>query len=98
GKVLAPLSVEGVSHNVPTPHRELAPATLMATFHFAAVGAQPALKLVWHQGNSKPPGWVPVWGGRSCVFIGQKGMLLGNGMRLLEDETAALPLTTSACP
>jgi len=30
-----------------------APATLMATFHFADVGTQPALKLVWRQGNSK---------------------------------------------
>src|SRR3989441_2393808 len=86
GKVLAPLSVEAVSPNVPTPHRELAPATLMAAFHFAAVGAQSALKLVWHQGNSKPPGWVPAWGGRSCVFIGQKGMLLGNGKLLPEEK------------
>src|SRR5947207_9193953 len=48
GFVLAPLTIESVSPNVPVPHRELAPATLMATFYFAPVGAQPALKLVWH--------------------------------------------------
>src|SRR5882672_11279713 len=56
GLAMAPLSVEAISPNVPVAHKELAPATLMATYHFAAVGAQPALKLVWHQGDSKPPG------------------------------------------
>jgi hypothetical protein len=64
----------------------MAPATLMATYEYAAVGSQPALKLVWHQGDSKPPGWVPEWGGRSCIFIGEKGMLLGNGKLLPEEK------------
>ncbi len=41
---------------------------------------------MWHQGDSKPPGWVPAWGGRSQLFIGDKGMLLGNG-KLLPEET-----------
>src|SRR4051812_12118394 len=86
GRVLAPVSVEAVSPNVPVPHKELAPATMMATYQFAAVGAQPALKLVWHQGDSKPPGWVPAWGGRSSLFIGEKGMLLGNGQLLPEER------------
>ena len=86
GRVLAPLTVEAVSPNVPVPHPELAPATLQATFQFAAVGAQPALKLVWHQGDSKPPGWVESWGKRSCVFMGEKGMLLGNGKLLPEER------------
>src|SRR5688500_380083 len=85
-KVLAPLSVESMSPNVPVAHDELAPATMRATYQFAAVGAQPALKLVWHQGDSKPPGWVPAWGGRSCVFIGKDGMLLGNGKLLPEEK------------
>ena len=44
------------------------------------------MKLVWHQGDSKPPGWVPAWGGRSCVFIGENGMLLGNGKLLPEEK------------
>jgi hypothetical protein len=78
--------VESTSPNVPVAHRELAPATMQATYQFAAVGAQPALKLVWHQGDSKPPGWQPAWGGRSCVFIGEKGMLLGNGKLLPEEQ------------
>jgi predicted dehydrogenase len=87
-KVLAPLTVEAVSHNVPTPHKELAPATLRATYEYAAKGSQPALKLVWHQGDSKPPGWVPEWGRRSVVFMGEKGMLLGNGKLLPEEKFA----------
>src|SRR5688572_12912356 len=89
GKVLAPLSVESTSPNVPVAHEELAPATMQATYQFAAAGgggAQPALMLVWHQGDSKPPGWVPAWGGRSCVFIGENGMLLGNGKLLPEEK------------
>jgi predicted dehydrogenase len=85
-RVLAPTSIESVSPNVPVAHKELAPATLMATFHFPAVGKQPALKLVWHQGNSRPPGWVESWGRRSCVFFGEKGMLLGNGKLLPEER------------
>jgi hypothetical protein len=86
GRVLAPLTIEAVSPNVPVAHPELAPATMRATFQFAAVGAQPALKLVWHQGDSKPPGWEPAWGRRSCVFFGEKGMLLGSVKLLPEDK------------
>jgi len=86
GFVLAPISVESVSPNVPKPHKQLAPATLVATYEYAAVGSQPALKLVWHQGDSKPPGWTPEWGGRSQLFIGEKGMLLGNGKLLPEEK------------
>src|SRR5215472_6199420 len=37
GFVLAPVAVTAVSANVPVAHKELAPATLMATFEFAAV-------------------------------------------------------------
>lgn len=86
GRVLAPISVESSSPNVPVAHPELAPATLMATFHFAATAKQPALKLVWHQGDSKPPGWTEAWGKRSCIFMGEKGQLLGNGKLLAGDK------------
>jgi len=88
GKVLAPLTVEAVSHNVPVAHKELAPATLRATFEYAAAGSQPALKLVWHQGDSRPPGWVEEWGNRANLFIGDKGMLVGgrNGKLLPEER------------
>jgi predicted dehydrogenase len=86
GRVLAPLTIEAESPNVPVAHKELAPATMTVTYEFPAVGSQPALKLVWHQGDSKPPGWVPEWGGRSSLFIGEKGMLLGSGKLLPEDR------------
>jgi len=85
-QVMAPLTIEASSPNVPVAHRELAPATMKATFTFPAVGKQPALKLVWHQGDSKPPGWVPAWGRRSCVFMGAQGMLLGDGKLLPEEK------------
>ncbi len=86
GSVVAPLTIEAVSPNVPIAHKELAPATMRVTYEYAAVGAQPALTMVWHQGDSKPPGWVSEWGRRSCVFIGGKGMLLGNGKLLPEER------------
>ena len=86
GRYLAPLTVEAMSPNVPKPHPELAPATLKATYEYAAVGDQPALKLVWYQGDIKPPNWTEAWGKRSCLFIGEKGMLLGNGKLLPEDR------------
>ncbi|HXK12536.1 MAG TPA: Gfo/Idh/MocA family oxidoreductase [Vicinamibacteria bacterium] len=86
GRVLAPLTVEALSPSGRVAHKELAPATMTVTYEFAAVGSQPALKLVWHQGDSKPPGWVPEWGGRSSLFVGDKGMLLGSGKLLPEDR------------
>src|SRR6476659_10555391 len=98
GKFLAPLSVESMSPNVPVAHKELAPAMMQATYQFAAVGAQPALKLVWHQGDSKPPGWQPAWGGRSCVFIGEKGMLLGNGKLLPEEKFKGFQMPPETLP
>jgi hypothetical protein len=86
GRVLAPLTVEAMSPNVPVPHEDLAPATLKATYEYAAVGSQPALKLIWYQGDVKPEGWVPEWGERSCLFVGDNGMLLGNGKLLPEEK------------
>jgi predicted dehydrogenase len=86
GLALAPLTIEAISPNVPVAHKELAPATMKVTYEFAAEGSQPALKLVWYQGDIKPPDWTPAWGGRSCLFIGDKGMLLGNGKLLPEER------------
>ena len=82
-----PLTIEATSPNVPVAHKELAPATMMVTYEFpASASGAPPVKLVWHQGDSKPPGWVPAWGGRSQLFIGDKGMLLGNGKLLPEEK------------
>jgi hypothetical protein len=88
GRYLAPVAVQAMSPNVPQPHAELAPATLKATYEYAAAGEHPAVTLVWYQGDIKPPGWTEAWGRRSCVFIGEKGMLLGNGKLLPEDRFA----------
>jgi hypothetical protein len=83
---LAPLTVEAWSPNGPVAHRELAPATMRVTYEFrAAAAGAPPIRLVWHQGDSKPPGWVPAWGNRSQLFIGEHGILLGSG-RLLPEE------------
>ena len=80
-----PLTIEATSPNVPKAHKELAPATMMVVYEFKTPSGAP-IKLVWHQGNSKPPGWVPEWGGRSQLFIGEKGMLLGSGKLLPEEK------------
>ena len=86
GKVLAPLTVESYSP-MGKAHKELAPATMRATYEFPAVGSQPALKLVWYQGDLKPPGWEESWGGRSNLFIGDNGMLLGGrNVKLLPED------------
>ena len=84
-----PLTVEASSPNVPVAHKELAPATMKVTYEFGASPAgAPPVKLVWYQGDIKPPGWVPEWSGRSNLFIGDKGMLLslGNTVKLLPEE------------
>lgn len=86
GRRLTPLTIEATSPNGAA-HKELAPATMTVTYEFAAPpSGGPAVKLVWHQGDSKPPGWVPAWGGRSQLFIGDHGMLLGNGKLLPEEK------------
>ena len=84
-----PLTVEAKSPNVPVAHKELAPATMMVVYEFgASESGAPPVKLVWHQGDSKPPGWEPSWGGRANVFIGDNGMLVstGNSVKLLPEE------------
>ena len=82
-----PLTIEAHSPNVPVAHKELAPATMMVVYEFpASPSGAPPVKLTWHQGDSKPPGWVPEWGGRSQLFIGDRGMLLGSGKLLPEEK------------
>ncbi len=84
-RVLAPSTIVAESPMGPVAHRELAPATMKVTYTYQAVGSQPALTLVWYQGNMKPPGWQESWGGRSNIIIGEKAMLLGNGTLLTRD-------------
>jgi beta-glucosidase len=73
------LTVEATSPNGAA-HGELAPAMMTVVYECpASPSGAPPVKLVWCQGDVKPPGWVPEWGGRSQRFIGDKGMLLGSG-------------------
>ena len=59
---------------------------MTVTYEFAASpsGAPPQARLV--SGRQQTAGWVPAWGGRSQLFIGDKGMLLGNGKLLPEEK------------
>jgi hypothetical protein len=98
GKMLAPLTVHAESPNVPVAHAELAPATMKVTYEYAAQGNQPALKLVWYQGDVKPPGWTEAWGRRSQAFIGANGTLLGNGTLLPEEKFADFKTPPATLP
>ncbi|HTL58012.1 MAG TPA: hypothetical protein VL361_20150, partial [Candidatus Limnocylindrales bacterium] len=77
-KLQAPLTVEASG---PPPHPEIAPASMSATYEYAARGEMPRLKLTWHQGENKPEVWksgaIPQWDS-GCLFIGAKGMLLAD--------------------
>ncbi len=74
----APLTIEASG---PPPHPEIAPATMSATYTYAARGDMPALKLTWYQGQMKPPQWtakeIPEWDS-GVLFVGDKGMLLSD--------------------
>lgn len=77
-KLDAPLTVEAAG---PSPHAELAPASMSATYRYGARGDLPALSLTWYQGELKPELWkenkIPQWGS-AVLFVGSKGMLLAD--------------------
>ncbi len=54
---------------------------MKATYHYAARGSRPAVKMVWHQGTLRPQLWtdkqIPQWSD-GVLFVGSKGMLLAN--------------------
>jgi predicted dehydrogenase len=74
-------SPQTVEASGPTPHRELAPASMSATYQYAARGDMPAVRLTWYQGELKPEIWrkngIPRWN-NGCLFIGARGMLLAD--------------------
>jgi predicted dehydrogenase len=80
-RLRAPRTIEASG---PPPHAELAPASMTATYEYAARGDLPAVRLSWYQGEDKPDIWrkggIPRWGD-GCLFIGGKGMLLANYSR-----------------
>ena len=73
------------------PHPEIAPASMFATYEFAARGNRGPVKLTWYQGEEKPEIWkskgIPQWD-NGHLFIGDKGMLLSDYRRwvLLPEE------------
>jgi hypothetical protein len=88
-KLQAPVTVEATGGPV---HRELAPATMTATYEYAARGDMPAVTLTFHQGESRPDIWkaggIPQWN-NGCLFIGDKGMVLSDyGKHVLLPERA----------
>jgi predicted dehydrogenase len=74
-----PLTIEAVSPNGKA-HPELAPASMTVTYEFAARGSHPPLKLVWYQGEGRPPQFdTRRMSDRGQLFIGEKGMLYNGG-------------------
>jgi predicted dehydrogenase len=97
----APLTVEASG---PPPHPELAPATMSAIYEYGPRGDLPAVKLIWHQGESKPEIWknkgIPQWGD-GVLFVGERGMLLSNYTKYLllpEKEFAGVKLPEPSIP
>lgn len=82
-----PLTVEAEG---PPPHRELAPASMLARYTYGARGDMPPVSVTWYQGTRKPAayteGRIPQWG-TAILFVGDKGMLLADyGKYLLLPE------------
>ena len=69
-RLRSPLTVEA---NGPAPHRELAPASMSATYEYGPRGTMPAVRLTWYQGEEKPDIWrkggIPRWD-NGVLFIG----------------------------
>ncbi len=85
-----PLTVEAVSP-IGKAHPELAPASLTVTYEFPARGSAPPVKLVWYQGEGRPPQFdASKMSERAQLFIGDKGMLYSGsrttGPQLLPEE------------
>jgi len=85
----APKTIEAFG---PSPHAELAPASMRAVYEYGSRGERPPVSLTWYQGLEKPEIWksqgIPQWP-NGHLFIGDKGMLLsdyGKHILLPEDK------------
>lgn len=65
----------------PPPHPEIAPASMTASYQYAARAAMPPVRVTWYQGTEKPEAWraglIPKWDS-GVLFIGSRGMLLSD--------------------
>jgi hypothetical protein len=72
---------ETVTAAGPPPHPELAPASMQASYEYAARGDMPAVTMTWYQGTNKPQIWqeggIPKWDS-GVLFVGDNGMLLSD--------------------
>tara|TARA_A100001391_G_scaffold195642_1_gene173199 strand:+ start:2184 stop:3536 length:1353 start_codon:yes stop_codon:yes gene_type:complete len=82
-KLDAPYRIEAFGDE---PHPEIAPASMSATYRYAARGDMPAVNHHWYQGSHKPEIWkekqIPQWGS-GTLFVGDKGMLLSDYSKYL---------------
>ncbi|MDX2042303.1 MAG: Gfo/Idh/MocA family oxidoreductase [Acidobacteriota bacterium] len=73
-----PLTIEASG---PTPHPEIAPASMQVTYQYGKRGNLSPLQLTWYQGTHKPQllkdGKIPNWNS-GVLFVGDKGMLLSD--------------------
>lgn len=83
-KLKHPLTVEAEG---PKPHPEIAPASMLARYHYGPRGDMPAVTMTWYQGTLRPPqqldGSIPRDWGLGILFVGDKGMLLSDYGRYL---------------
>ncbi|MCA9124278.1 MAG: Gfo/Idh/MocA family oxidoreductase [Planctomycetaceae bacterium] len=86
-----PLTIEAAG---PSPHPEIAPASMEVTYQYGQRGDLPPVQLTWYQGTHKPQilkdGGIPAWN-NGVLFIGDKGMLLsdyGKHVLLPEEQFA----------
>ena len=86
-----PLTIEAAG---PSPHPEIAPASMEVTYQYGQRGDLPPVQLTWYQGSHQPQilkdGGIPAWN-NGVLFIGEKGMLLadyGKHTLLPEDQFA----------
>ena len=77
-KLKYPTSIEASG---PPPHPEIAPASMTATYQYAARDGMPPVRLTWYQGAEKPELWrgglIPKWDS-GILFVGKNGMILSD--------------------
>jgi len=92
----APSSVEAESSGMKP---EAYPSWSIIRFEFPAVGKRPAVKVIWYDGDKKPPAELfdgEAIGGNCSLFVGTKGKIYSGEERTLDAEPLLLPAKTFA--